>query len=74
MHTVILDLTYENSIDELYQQFAKTDISFSVLDFCGLGGGWPECQLEADVETLREWLLENYCDEGDIQYHLFGES
>ena len=74
MHTVILDLTYENPIDELYQQFAETDISFSVLDSCGPGGGWPECQLKADVETLREWLLENYCDEDDIEYHLFGEN
>ncbi len=67
-HTIELDLVFENNINELYELFADTNIEFKILVEDGPGGGWPVCELTSDETTLREWLLENYCDEDDINF------
>jgi hypothetical protein len=73
MKTIVLDLAYENSIDDIYQSFENTNISMIVLNEEGPAGGWPECELTGTEENLREWLLANYCDKEDIDYILNGE-
>ena len=69
-HTIELDLVFENDIDELYELFANTNIEFKILVEDGPGGGWPICELTSDETTLREWLLENYCGEDDINFYM----
>ena len=69
-NSIQLDLTYEETIQELFVIFDKTDIEFEVLEENGPGGGWPVCQLTADEEVLEKWLLENYCDQDDLDYHM----
>jgi len=69
-HTIELDLAFENDINELYELFADTNIEFKILVEEGPGGGWPVCELTSDEATLRTWLLENYCDEDEIDYYM----
>lgn len=73
MKTIVLDLAYENYIDEIYQSFENTNISVIVLNEKGPAAGWPECELTGTEENLREWLLANYFDKEDIDYILNGE-
>lgn len=68
--SIQLDLAFENDINELYDLFANTDIEFKVLIEEGPGGGWPVCELTSDESTLRNWLLENYCDAGDVEFYM----
>jgi len=67
-HAIQLDLVFENDISELYEIFANTKIDFKILIEEGPGGGWPVCELTSDETTLRAWLLENYCDESEIDF------
>lgn len=69
-HSIQLDLVYENDINELYELFADTDIEFKILVEVGPGGGWPICELTSDEDTLRKWLLENYCDLEDLDFYM----
>ncbi len=69
-HTIQLDLVYENDINELYELFADTDIEFKILVEVGPGGGWPICELTSDESTLRNWLLENYCDPEEVNFYM----
>ena len=69
-HTIEVDLAFENNISELYELFADTNIEFKILVEDGPGGGWPVCELTSDETTLREWLLENYCGEDDINFYM----
>ena len=73
-HSIELDLTYEETIQELYDAFEKTNIEFIVLEENGPCGGWPVCQLTADEEVLEKWLLENYCDQDDLDYFMGREN
>jgi hypothetical protein len=70
IETIQLDLAFENDIQELYDMFENTPIEFEVLIEEGPGGGWPVCQLTSKVEVLEKWLLENYCDEDDLNYYM----
>ena len=69
-HTIQLDLAFKNDIQELYDDFAKTEIGFKVLIEEGPGGGWPVCQLTAGENILEQWLLENYCVEDDLDFYM----
>lgn len=73
MKTIVLDLAFENSFNEIFQSFENTKINMIVLNEEGPAGGWPECELTGSEEDLRVWLLENYCDENDVDYFLNGE-
>lgn len=68
--SIQLDLAFETNINELYDLFANTDIEFKVLIEEGPGGGWPVCELTSDESTLRNWLLENYCDPEDVNFYM----
>lgn len=68
--SIQLDLAFENDINELYDLFANTNIGFKVLIEEGPGGGWPVCELTSDGATLRKWLLENYCDESNVDFYM----
>jgi hypothetical protein len=68
--SIQLDLAFENDINELYDLFANTDIEFKVLIEEGPGGGWPVCELTSDESTLRNWLLENYCDPEEVNFYM----
>ena len=68
--SIIIDLSYENDISELYEEFAKSSIKLKVLQEEGPGGGWPEVELTGEEEDLRAWLLENHDDPEDIEYHM----
>lgn len=68
--SIQLDLAFENNINELYDLFANTDIEFKVLIEEGPGGGWPVCELTSDESTLRNWLLENYCDPEEVNFYM----
>ena len=69
-HTIQLDLVFQNDISELYDHFANTQIDFKIIEEIGPGGGWPLCELTSDETTLRAWLLENYCDETEIDFYM----
>ena len=69
-HTIQLDLVFENDISELYDHFANTQIDFKIIEEIGPGGGWPVCELTSDETTLRDWLLNNYCDETQINFYM----
>lgn len=68
--SIQLDLAFENDINELYDLFTDTDIEFKILIEEGPGGGWPVCELTSDETTLRNWLLENYCDLEELDYYM----
>lgn len=68
--SIQLDLAFENDIKELYDAFTNTDIEFKVLIEEGPGGGWPVCELTSDESTLRNWLLENYCDSENVDFFM----
>ena len=69
-HTIQLDLAFENDISELLEHFANTEIDFKIIEEIGPGGGWPICELTSDETTLRDWLLNNYCDETEIDFYM----
>lgn len=69
-HTIQLDLVFENDISELYDHFANTQIDFKIIEEIGPGGGWPVCELTSDETTLRDWLINNYCDETEIDFYM----
>lgn len=69
-HTIQLDLVFATDINELYDLFANTEIDFKIIEEIGPGGGWPLCELTSDETTLRDWLLENYCDESEIDFFM----
>ena len=68
--SIQLDLAFENDINELYDLFTDTDIEFKILIEEGPGGGWPVCELTSDENTLRNWLLENYCDPEELDFYM----
>ena len=68
--SIQLDLAFENDINELYDLFTDTDIEFKILIEEGPGGGWPVCELTSDESTLRNWLLENYCDPEEVNFYM----
>jgi hypothetical protein len=68
-HTIQLDLAFENDISELYDHFANTQIDFKIIEETG-PSGWPICELTSDETTLRDWLLNNYCDETEIDFYM----
>ena len=69
-HTIELDVVVFKDINELYKLFVDTNIEFKILVEDGPGGGWPSLRLTSDETTLREWLLENYCDEDHIDFYM----
>ena len=69
-HTIQLDLVFENDISELYNLFSNTNIDFKIIKEIGPAGGWPICELTSDKTTLRNWLLENYCDKSEIDFYM----
>lgn len=71
--SIVLDINYEDSIQEIHEQFEGTSITVEILQAVGPAGGLPECLLEGPAEDIREWLLENYCDADDVDYYMYGE-
>lgn len=70
IQTIQLDLVFEANIQELYGLFENTPIEFEVLIQEGPGGGWPVCALTAEENILEEWLLQNYCDQEDLNFYM----
>lgn len=72
--TITLDLVFENDITELNKVFEGTNITMSIIQENGPGGGWPVCELTGEEEDLRQWLADNYaCDDSDVEFFMGNE-